>query len=960
MPKVTLLNRSGQPMLVDAEDVEFFKQRGFRDPSLTEEATQGIAEQREEDFGGTAETVRAFGEGALRGVSFGLSDLALRGLGADREGLAARQDVNPIASTVGEIGGAIGSTLLGGGLAAGAKLGAAGRGVARFTPGGLAGQLAERTGAAAARRTGGSTLARFGADAATEGALFGAGSAFSDVALHDEKITAEALLPKIGLGAVTGGLIGGGFGVAGGAAFKGGQKLLQKIRARKSAKLVDMSSEEGKALAADFGGAVRATDDEVRNLLVRSYDVEANFGDDLVSVVAAPKAQAGQVGPPTAVGHKRAQEGTSLDKAVRQQFVVERHVNQIAARNHHRVLDEVFNDVHGMAGVIGARGIAGKVSKARRARDAMLKAAEAVKKTPGAASTKQLEGAISDYRKAIGEYAEAIGQPELATRADDLLADQQLVVSQRPRAAPGKKGVSNKVDTQADVDTIVPGRKQTKHGAETTDDVESLDRAKLTPAVKAAREELLVSLKEWRKAVGIESKGPRVSIMNSVDDNAIQKFLAQSDFNQVIASARSFGKYNKAADALTDAIGDATSKGRLAEAGNVLTEKLHSIVDSRLGKGAAAKMDIIDLMAAMGLAGDLADGDITPGSAPEALIKLWLGARLVKGASKSGLLKNLLNRFSVGAGAVVGRQVARGANPIVGGGVASIGAALGRRADPGRIFDSAAEPGLTGLQAVDGMKARVGRAVSSLVEKGAKPVIRASVPTAIKVLNSNRLDGDNKPFKDARDAIKSYQEVLDRAGSDPAGTHQRIVNNVSAVFGPGTFKSAFADQALKTMLFLQGKVPRDPGDIQRIGRSRWRPSPTEVKKFANYLEATDFDTVLSRMKNGTMTRQHAEAMQALFPETFDFFRETLLANIEEIQEKAGYGQRVMLSILFQAELDSTMRPAFIQRMQQSFADDAEQSAPDQTQNWNPSALQGNKTSEQRPTPGQQLGDLQLD
>lgn len=162
----------------------------------------------------------AFGAGAARALSFGLSDHALTSLEiTDRETLAGLQDANPTASTAGEIVGLTGSMLLPGG-----QLGAVGR-LARGATAlprlaGTAGRLAAKS---AVKETARRTLARevlekaaqAGIGGGVEGAIYGAGKFLSDKAIKDPDMTAETMLAYMGLGALTGGGAGAGLSAGG-------------------------------------------------------------------------------------------------------------------------------------------------------------------------------------------------------------------------------------------------------------------------------------------------------------------------------------------------------------------------------------------------------------------------------------------------------------------------------------------------------------------------------------------------------------------------------------------------------------------------------------------------------------------------------------------------------------------------------------------------------------------------
>ena len=171
--------------------------------------------------------VQAFAEGAARGASLGLFDVAAEKLGADVEGLRLRQQENPVASGLGEVGGAVlgtvgtgGGGLLARGAATGARaaLGGAARTAARVaaTPARGAVAAGKAVESLVARGLGGKVapgvakVMAKGSGLAAEGAAFGVGQTISESVL-DPNYTPDALVSNVGLGAI----LGGGLGVLG-------------------------------------------------------------------------------------------------------------------------------------------------------------------------------------------------------------------------------------------------------------------------------------------------------------------------------------------------------------------------------------------------------------------------------------------------------------------------------------------------------------------------------------------------------------------------------------------------------------------------------------------------------------------------------------------------------------------------------------------------------------------------
>lgn len=191
----------------------------FADLSDFRFETNYLKENRERLERAAEQPLLAAGAAALRGATFGLSDVAAASLGIADE-VKALKEANPVASTMGEIGGTIASAIAlpGGGLVGGAA-----------KAGQVTASLAERALASSvvkgAAEVGATTLSKdiakrvahkaltSGAGGFVEGSLYGLGQTMSEAALGDPKEAAEHLISNVGFS----GLLNGSFMSVGGA-----------------------------------------------------------------------------------------------------------------------------------------------------------------------------------------------------------------------------------------------------------------------------------------------------------------------------------------------------------------------------------------------------------------------------------------------------------------------------------------------------------------------------------------------------------------------------------------------------------------------------------------------------------------------------------------------------------------------------------------------------------------------
>jgi len=142
-----------------------------------------------EQYGTTGQQIGTALEGAAEAATFGFSTIAERLAGVRKKDILARKEENPMAHTIGQIGGLVGSSLA--------------------LPGGGAAGLMERAGLGVAEALGTQGIARAATRAAVESALMDSGNEISKMLAQDPHQTAQTALANVGLSTVGGALMGG-------------------------------------------------------------------------------------------------------------------------------------------------------------------------------------------------------------------------------------------------------------------------------------------------------------------------------------------------------------------------------------------------------------------------------------------------------------------------------------------------------------------------------------------------------------------------------------------------------------------------------------------------------------------------------------------------------------------------------------------------------------------------------
>lgn len=186
-------------IMADPDQVTAYEEQGWRVESIQDTMDRAFGEGREQEFGDLGSQIEAGGRAALKGASFGLSDVVL----GDEYGKII-SEVNPVTSIIGEVGGAILPTLLSGGT------GLPGT-ITRLSPrGALAAASAKYVSSAS---TTGARALRGLTTGVVEGAMETAGSYIANQAISDNpqesgSSIANQFLMNTFLGGVGGGLGG--------------------------------------------------------------------------------------------------------------------------------------------------------------------------------------------------------------------------------------------------------------------------------------------------------------------------------------------------------------------------------------------------------------------------------------------------------------------------------------------------------------------------------------------------------------------------------------------------------------------------------------------------------------------------------------------------------------------------------------------------------------------------------
>lgn len=166
-----------------------------------------------------------------------------------------------------------------------------------------------------------------------------------------------------------------------------------------------------------------------------------------------------------------------------------------------------------------------------------------------------------------------------------------------------------------------------------------------------------------------------------------------------------------------------------------------------------------------------------------------------------------------------------------------------------------------------------------------------------------------------RDLAGNPEALLERVSTMTEGVHA-VLPGVSA---------GIDEAAVRAVYHLGENLP--PASLPSLFGSPRRPSTMEQEDLIRRIEAIeDPISLLDKTANGTLTRQHVEAVAAVYPQMLNAMRAEVAGLMAELDKLPPYQMRIHLSTLLGTPLDSTAQPQFIFQMQQTYAQTTEQNA----------------------------------
>jgi hypothetical protein len=880
--RIALNDPLGNPVNIDAAEVYEALNNGYSFADEEQIRKEGLEAQYGQ---GLANDLKATAAGAARGATFGLSDAALTGSGlVAPETLAGLEEANPVASTVGEGAGIVGSLLAPVATPVGA-IAKAGRAV----EGAVASKLATETTKGIARKVI-EKSAPLAAGSAVEGAFYGAGQVLTDHALGDPDLTAEKALSEIGLSTALSAGIGGALGLGIGMFGK---------RAGKTAKAAGVIDEADEYLPPMQDPTNPAN-------LVQSIDemsVSENTRKSIVEGLTERKKNADDI----------LEAAKVLDAPVLE--------SQISASKHVQDMDSMLMQSPTPIGV----------ARQQMAMDGIEKAEKAVVETLSDATDQSLAEVGSTVKTTL------LGKINKEAEPITAMYDNLTQFGQIPVAPRSLKQVARNIEHLEGIGKISPGSASAKLQKRI---------ARELPNLKTV-EDIKTYKKILRNETNLETKYIRGRILEKLDNLEESSILkAAEDFKgvpELEAMMKELVKQNSEVKGLYKAF-----RGKLEELGGALGKKriygkqdfvdfVEDLTPEKLASRLFAKNDsqflkffsenfpeetaaLLRYQRSQILTKATKDGVVNVNQvlrevdkfSPELKALLFTPEQLSRVKAAKTYMESLPKNINPSGTSKSEAYRRFFSNPIS----ATLETARDYATQVAleKVIDKTAGESARGVRTLIGLE-RLGNGSVNRLAKGVKTALTTS--TGPGYLGAKLANRDNVP----RGTYQSNSE----ANEEPTKRFQNRVDNIAKLtrdtgilletlekstnsiypYAPRVTAGLHASM-IRAVSFLQAKLPKNPNTPRPLS-APWVPPASEIAKFDRYYEAVENPMVaLEQIGDGTLTTETVEAVVSVYPKLYQAMSQELLTRVVDMgPEKVPYQKKLMLSLFLNEDLDES-------------------------------------------------------
>lgn len=175
----------------------------------------------------------------------------------------------------------------------------------------------------------------------------------------------------------------------------------------------------------------------------------------------------------------------------------------------------------------------------------------------------------------------------------------------------------------------------------------------------------------------------------------------------------------------------------------------------------------------------------------------------------------------------------------------------------------------------------------------------------------------------AKEQGHDYEKVtkkLNEFSVNPTGLPDHLAQGSDTLYHTApNITQALHSSTMAQISFLSQKMPRPT--MQTMMSAEWKPTPSQKAQFMRYYSAVhDPIGALKQVKDGALTNETMEALQAVHPKLLAEMRQKVIENINQDKARSlGYAQKISLSKFMGEPMDNGLIPGILLNNQAAMA-----------------------------------------
>jgi hypothetical protein len=171
-------------------------------------------------------------------------------------------------------------------------------------------------------------------------------------------------------------------------------------------------------------------------------------------------------------------------------------------------------------------------------------------------------------------------------------------------------------------------------------------------------------------------------------------------------------------------------------------------------------------------------------------------------------------------------------------------------------------------------------------------------------------------------SVKAYTERTRRLEEERAGLQERLAERTRALADAPRVQQALQGRAVAAVGFLEARRPAGralAGDLL-AGRTPRPPSRPEMARFLRYARAVDDpESILRDFEQGRVTREGVEVLREVYPALYQQLVRTVMRELQAQKAPPPYQARIQLGALLGVATDPSLTPEFLATVQATHA-----------------------------------------